>query len=130
MAIGQTNLRQNPEEYVMMVVADHPDVLLNQFVTGTLSPQETEQILAHLDQCERCLNQVEQLWEAAPLREAIPLAEENGEIERERAQRIERRVINQIRRTDVAGRALWLGTEGFVQVSFALLRPLLEKLSR
>lgn len=114
-----------------MIVADHPDALLSQFVAGTLSPSETEQVLDHLDHCERCLDQVEQLWETSPLWEVIPLAVEAGaDMERERAQRIERQVINQIHRSDVAGRVLWLGTEGFLQVSFALLRPLLEKLSR
>lgn len=114
-----------------MSFTDHPDVLLSRFVTGTLSPSETEQVLAHLDQCERCLDQVEQLWETSPLQEIVPLAVEEGtNIEWERRQRIERRVMNQIHRSDVAGRALWLGTEGFLQVSFALLRPLFEKLSR
>ena len=115
----------------MVVVTDHPDALLSQFVAGTLSQPESDAVLAHLDQCEQCLEKVEHLWATTPLHQAIPLlAEDEVDVEPDRGQRIERQVINQIHRSEVAGRALWLGTEGFLQVSFALLRSLLEKLSR
>lgn len=115
----------------MIVLAEHPDALFEQFVAGTLSSEETEQILAHLDTCERCLGITEQMWEATPLLGSLAeTGEVTAEMEEDRAQRIEQRVLNQIHRSDIAGRALWLGTQGFAQVSFALLRPLLEKLSR
>lgn len=115
----------------MIVLADHPDPLLSQFVAGTLSETETEQVLSHLETCERCLTVTEQLWETTPLLGTLAATgDQSAEMEQERAQRIEQRVLNQIHRSDVAGRALWLGTQGFAHVSFALLRPLLEKLSR
>ncbi len=115
----------------MIVVADHPDSLLASFVAGILSPTDAEQVLLHLETCERCLSLTEQMWETTPLVGTLAAAaDETTEIEQERARRIEARVMNQIHRSDVAGRALWLGTQGFAQVSFALLRPLLEKLSR
>ncbi|MBP7999046.1 MAG: zf-HC2 domain-containing protein [Chloroflexi bacterium] len=115
----------------MVITPDHPDTLLERFVSGTLAPAETEQVLAHLVTCDRCLSITEQLWEVIPL--SVALTEntlETADMERERARRIEEQVINQIHRSHVAGRVVWLGTEGFFQVSFALLRPLLEKLSR
>lgn len=115
----------------MVVFTDHPEALLSRFVAGTLPLAESDAVLAHLDQCEQCLEKVEHLWATTPLHQAMPLmGEDEVDVEPERGQRIERRVINQIHRSEVAGRALWLGTEGFLQVSFALLRPLLEKLSR
>lgn len=120
-----------PYHPIMIVIADHPENLLESFVAGTLTRDETELVLAHLETCDHCLQITEQFWEAISWRESLASAATTDEmLEEERARRIEQRVINQIHRTNIAGRALWLGTEGFVQVSFALLRPLLEKLSR
>ena len=115
----------------MIVFAEHPETLLEQFVAGTLNHEETEFILIHLETCDHCLQITEQYWEATSWQESLASAtRSDAALEEERARRIEQRVINQIHRADIAGRALWLGTQGFVQVSFALLRPLLEKLSR
>jgi len=115
----------------MIVKAEHPEALLASFVAGTLPQEENELVLAHLETCDDCLQITEQFWETAPWHGNLAEVTRRDELlEEERARRIEQRVINQIHRTEIAGRALWLGTEGFVQVSFALLRPLLEKLSR
>ncbi|MCL4868787.1 MAG: zf-HC2 domain-containing protein [Anaerolineae bacterium] len=109
---------------------EHPESLLESYVAGTLSEAEIEQVLAHLETCDHCLAITERLWETTPLPGGLAaLPSEPVDPEPVRVQRIEQRVINQIHRSEVAGRALWLGTEGFAQVSFALLRPLLEKLS-
>lgn len=114
-----------------MNATNHPEALLEAYVAGTLSPEETEYVLAHLEVCDHCLTLTEHLWEMTPLPGGLAfLPEEEIELEQATAKRIEQRVIDQIHRSNVAGRALWLGTEGFAQVSFALLRPLLEKLSR
>ncbi|MCA9970221.1 MAG: zf-HC2 domain-containing protein [Anaerolineales bacterium] len=93
---------------------------MRQYVAGQLPDDETEHVVSHLADCERCLEAVDALWAAQPGSSApAPRLSEQA------AARLERRLVRQIQRTNLAGTILSLGTAGFAEVARALIRPLL-----
>ena len=102
--------------------AQHPDNL-RAFVNGELDQIQIDVVMAHLAECDVCLAEVDALWAAQAqmaLSNPVPALDETT------ARRVEKRLLNQLHRSDFGGRALWLGTAGFINTIFALLRPLIN----
>ena len=105
--------------------------LLKKFVAGQLTDAEMEEVLIHLSEDEESLNNIEDLWQSEPMAQAVSIA---SEIDPKSATRIKRKVIKRIHRSDLSGQVVQLGVRGFMDVTMAMLRPLLggrrEKLYR
>lgn len=101
--------------------------LLRRFVAGELDDAENEAVLAQLAEDETSLKYVDALWEAQPSQTAVA---QLPDLEPERAQRVRRRLIHQIHRSDLAKNMVRMGTTGFGSVAMSLLRPLLETPNR
>lgn len=97
--------------------------LLRRFVAGELDDKENETIMAQLAEDEASLALVDALWEEQPSQTAVV---ELPDLEPERAQRVRRRLIHQIHRSDLAINVVKMGTQGFGAVAASLLRPLLN----
>lgn len=100
---------------------------LRQFVAGELDEAENEAIMAYLAEDEASLEIVDALWEEQPSQTAVA---ELPDLEPERAQRVRRRLIHQIHRSDLAKNVVRMGTTGFGSVALSLLRPLLNTQNR
>lgn len=101
--------------------------LLRRFVAGELDKTETEQIMAQLANDEASLEIVDEMWHDQPSQTAVV---QLPDLEPERAQRVRRRIIHQIHRSDLAINVMKMGTEGFGNVALSLLRPLLDNKNR
>lgn len=103
---------------------EYPLHLLEAFIAGQLSAEENDRILSHLPECDRCLADVDLLWtqqlDDEP-RSQIP------ELESEIAERVEGMILDRIRRTDLVGQIVKLGTLGLFMSWQALVRPLVRK---
>lgn len=97
--------------------------LLRRFVAGELTEAENETVMAQLAEDEDSLELVDALWEEQPSQTAVV---ELPDLEPERAQRVRRRLIHQIHRSDLAKNIVKMGTTGFGGVAMSLLRPLLD----
>jgi hypothetical protein len=97
--------------------------LLRRFVAGELDDAENELVMAQLAEDEASLELVDALWEDQPSQTAVV---ELPDLEPERAQRMRRRLIRQIHRSDLAINVVKMGTQGFGSVAASLLRPLLN----
>lgn len=101
--------------------------LLRRFVAGELDDAENEAIMAQLAEDEASLELVDALWEEQPSQTAVF---DLPDLEPERAQRVRRRLIHQIHRSDLAKNVVCMGTTGFGSVALSLLRPLLDTPTR
>lgn len=97
--------------------------LLRRFVAGELDEAENEAVMAQLAEDENSLELVDALWEEQPSQTAVV---ELPDLEPEQAQRMRRRLIHQIHRSDLAKNVVKMGTTGFSGVAMGLLRPLLD----
>ena len=101
--------------------------LLRAFINGRLSDAQTTLLLEQLVDDEEALAAVDRIWEeqgrgGANLR--VP------DLPTDQARRIERRLFDSLRRGDLGSKAIRLGTQGFLDVLLALLRPLLDPSSK
>lgn len=94
---------------------------LEQYVTGRLSNAAADGVLTHLEHCDVCLEQVEQLWAQSKLG---PAKAANSLITAVSPKHRERRLINRIHRSNMSGKLIEIGFSGFLDVVLALLRPL------
>jgi len=97
---------------------EHPDNLA-EFVEGVLSDDEASQIITHLGECEACLDIVDTLW--ADNRSLDMDKQEIPSLDQLALARVEGRVLRQIHRSDLSGRALWFGTAGLVDTYLKML---------
>ncbi|WP_420645766.1 hypothetical protein [Candidatus Leptofilum sp.] len=97
--------------------------LLRRFVAGELNDTENEAVMAQLAEDEASLEIVDALWEGQPSQTAVIKL---PDLDPERAQRVRRRLIHQIHRSDLAKNVVRMGTGGFSSVAISLLRPLLD----
>ena len=104
-----------------------PLEMLRRFVAGELELDENEQIMAHLVEDEASLEIVDALWQEQSLQTAVS---QPPNLEPERAQRVQRRLIRQIHRADLATNVVKMGTHGFGSVAVSLLRPFLDTKKR
>lgn len=96
--------------------------LLRKFVAGELEDAENEQVLFRLAEDEASLEIVDALWSEQPAPTAVFTI---PDLEPERAQRVRRRLVQQIHRSDLAMNVVKMGTMGLGSVAVGLLRPLL-----
>ena len=101
--------------------------LLRRFVAGELDDAENEAIMAQLAEDDASLELVDALWEEQLSQTAVVKL---PNLEPERAQRVRRRLIRQIHRSDLTMNVVKLGTQGFGSVAASLLRPLLSSHNR
>ncbi|WP_420629520.1 hypothetical protein [Candidatus Leptofilum sp.] len=101
--------------------------LLRRFVAGELNNAENEAILAQLAEDDASLELADALWEEQLSQTAVV---ELPDLEPERAQRVRRRLIHRIHRSDLAKNVVKMGTGGFSNVAMSLLRPLLDNPTR
>ena len=103
----------------------NPEDNLEKFIQGRLSESENRTVLDYLAKNEAALDIVDQLWaqnQGHLLEEALTVPElENTDI-----QRVERQLIHRLRRSDLGGKALWLGTAGLMKTIMALMIPILN----
>jgi anti-sigma factor RsiW len=98
----------------------HPDNL-SAFVDGLLNEAEAEVVISHLGECDLCLEAVDQLW--------LSRSTQPGEMDSlpsldpALVQRLEEQLLRRIRRSDLAARAVWLGTSGLVDTYLTMLPP-------
>ena len=104
-----------------------PEDLLRRFVAGELNEKENEKVMARLANDEASLEIVDALWNEQPSQTAVV---ELPDLEPERAQRVRRRLIHKIHRSDLTKNVFTLGTHGFTSVAVSLLRPLLDRKGR
>lgn len=99
---------------------------LEAFVAGQLSEEESATLIARLVEDDEALEQVDLLWQDEFGLEGPPGREPPD------SSQIESRFFNRVRRSDLGGRAVWLGTQGLFSVFMAFLQPLLggKKLQR
>lgn len=103
-----------------MTASNHP-ASLEAFVAGRLSDDEAAAVLAHLNECEQCLEGVDRLWAEY----STGIAEMDiPEPASTTTSRIERRLVHRLHRSDLWGRTIWLGTFGLLNTLTAMLRPL------
>lgn len=93
---------------------------LQEFISGRIDATESEQILIHLEQCDRCLVQIDALWSRQPAASALA---ELVELDAQTARRLERQLVRKIHRSNLSATVLRLGTHGFLSVAVGLLRP-------
>ncbi len=95
---------------------------LEQFVTGLLSEAEAEDVMSHLAECEQCLSLTDTLWTSQPVGRTLS---ESVDLDVTTAERLERRLVSRIHRSNLSGAVVRLGTQGFMSVALGLLRPLI-----
>jgi len=100
---------------------------LSRFVAGKLSDAETEELLLLLASDEESLRRVDELWSAQPLQTMLTNEED---LDRERSLRMQRRLIREINRTNLAENVVKFATHGFAAVAAGLLRPALARKRR
>lgn len=104
------------------MTTDHlSEATIRQFVAGKLSAEAANAAMAHLSECEACLAGVDAQWTAQPAAADAP------DLSDQVAARMERQLIKRIRRSNLAGTILSMGTIGFSQVAMALVRPLMAR---
>ena len=96
---------------------NHPDNI-QAFVDGELSEAEAAEIISHMIECDTCLNQADTLWAN---RTISGEESEIPDLDAPALARVEGRVLRQIRRSDLGGRAMWLGTVGLVDTYLTML---------
>ncbi|MCA9965593.1 MAG: hypothetical protein KC423_15165 [Anaerolineales bacterium] len=94
---------------------------LKKYVAGQLSSAAADGVLAHLEHCDICLEQVEQLWAQDKVG---PAKAEKSLLTAVSPKHRERRLINRIHRSNMSGKLVEIGFSGFFDVVLALLRPL------
>lgn len=100
----------------------HPEDLLA-FVSGQLTEAETEAVINHLAECDDCLETVDLLWNSQSA-EVGPRS--ISSLDAITVQRLEQQLLRRIHRSNLAGRAVWLGTSGLVETYLTMLPPLVE----
>lgn len=95
---------------------------VQRYVMGQLSQPAMEAVLHHLEQCDQCLERVEQLWGSE--RVGLAVASEREETAVSSQQR-EQRLVNRIHRSNLGGTVVEVSLNGFLDVIIALLRPIL-----
>ncbi len=98
------------------------DETVTRLVDGRLNKREQEQVMAHLAECDACVEKVDALWAARPLAAAVSQTEE---LDPAIARRVERKVVKRIHRSDLTAEILRLLVQGFAGVAVALARPLM-----
>lgn len=88
---------------------------LQAFVEGRLSAEAEQAVLTHLATCDRCLSEVDSLWQNAPAEVAPRPPAPQG---------TEKRLLRRIHRHHLAGTLLRLSTGGVAHLLLALLSPL------
>lgn len=92
---------------------------LEAFVAGQLSEEESATVIAYLVENDDSLEQVDKLWQEEFDMNTVASRNDSD------AKRAESRFFNRVRRSDLGGRAVWLGTQGLFSVFMAFLQPLL-----
>lgn len=102
----------------------HIDVqTLRRFVAGSLDNEATNRVMAHLAECDACLEMVDQLWTEKPTTTVSKVAD----LDRRTARSIERRLLKRINRSNLGGTMVNFGIGGFANVLLAIIRPFLAK---
>ena len=95
---------------------------LEHFVSGRLTDHESDQVMAHLAECDVCLSSTDELWASQPVGEAVSYI---VDLDADTATRVERKLVRKIHRSNMTGSVVRLGTQGFLSVMLGLLRPLM-----
>jgi hypothetical protein len=90
---------------------------IRRFVALQLDEEENEGVLGHITSCDTCLSLVDAQWEED--------SQGGGSARPEGQASVERRLFENIHRTDLAGQIVRLSTRGTLSVFVALLGPFL-----
>ncbi len=102
---------------------DHPHPKLQAYIDGRLPLEEIEAVERHVEQCTACLERLEALGRDAP---AWPVNGHIPDLDAGTAHQLQARTFRQLRRSQLSGQTLRLGTQGFLGVVWAILRPFLS----
>ena len=88
---------------------------IQSYIQFELSEPENERIIAHLSECDTCLSLVDEKWmESSQPDPVLPSA------------KLEKRLMNNIHRSNLAGNFILLGLNGFLNSMIGILAPLLN----
>ncbi|MBC8335373.1 MAG: hypothetical protein HQ525_01105 [Anaerolineae bacterium] len=88
---------------------------IQSYIQFMLSDDENEHVIAHLSECDACLSRVDIEWEGG----SQPVSNLANS-------RLEKRLMNSINRSNLAGNLIGLGVKGFLGVSIGILTLLLN----
>ena len=92
---------------------------IESYVNFKLTVDENEQIITHLSVCEDCLEKVDLYWSEF----------RDPDITINKAQ-VEKKLMNQIRRSNLIGNSITLGIVGFIKMINGLIEPLLSAMKK
>ncbi len=92
---------------------------IESYVNYKLTGDENEKILTHLSVCEDCLGKVDLYWSE--------LADPGITIDKAQ---VERKLLGQIRRTNLIGNSITFGIVGFSEMINGLIEPLLNGMKK
>ena len=88
---------------------------IQSYIQFELSEEENERIIAHLSECDACLSLVDAEWAG----ESQPMSDLTNS-------KVEKRLLNSINRSNLAGNLVGLGMKGFLSAIIGILAPLLK----
>ena len=98
------------------------EATLRAFAEGQLDEEEAQKVLELFLEDDDCLAAMDRIWaEQAQLKDESPAIESNA------AARLEEMILARIRRTDLGGNVVNLGTQGLMKVLLALIQPFVRK---
>jgi hypothetical protein len=107
-----------------MTTAEHlTSQELRELIAGRMETVESARLLAHIEQCDHCLAQADELWSQQPVAAVVA---DWVELDAPTAQRLERQLVRKIHRSNLSADMLRLGTQGFLSVAVSLLRPIVR----
>lgn len=98
------------------------EATLRAFAEGKLSEEDAQKVLELFLEDDNCLAAMDKIWaEQAQLNDTSPPIESNA------AAKLEEMILARIRRTDLGGNVVKLGTQGLMKVLLALIQPFVKK---
>lgn len=95
---------------------------LKRLVQGELAETAAHQVLLHLELCEVCLQQADELWAQLPWSQTTSASQ----MDIETSARLRKKLSRRVSRSNLNGAVLRLGSKGFLGVVTAVLRPLMR----
>ncbi|MGB0387853.1 MAG: zf-HC2 domain-containing protein [Ardenticatenaceae bacterium] len=106
--------------------APHP-YRLRAFADGELNNTEEAIVSKHVSECDACFAYVEEVWNRSEFTLNNPDIKELmnvPELSAETVQKLEQQLFGSLHRSSLGANTILLGTKGFVEVFFAILKPL------
>lgn len=109
-----------------MTDAAHPSIeRLTSLLRGDLASSEADDVLNHVEHCERCRSRCEFVWAEQPQEaEARAPSSSPPQVDEDLVQRIELKVLRRVHQVQIVDSFAGFATHGFFFVFLGLLRPI------